>query len=321
MVRVLKERQFPVDSLKVLARSTRTEELDGEPCEVRAITEDEFNGVQLALFAGSEGVGGASEVYVPAAVNAGAAVVDNASAFRMHPDVPLVVPEVNFDAVTADTRHVANPNCSTIQMVVALAPLHRAARVKRVVVSTYQSVSGWGKKAEVELTEQTKALLAGQEPEVDREVFAHQIGFNVLPHIDKMLPDGSCKEEWKMVHETKKIFNDDTMQITATTVRVPVYVGHAEAVNVELKDRLTADEARELLARSEGIVVIDDPASAAYPLSINAAGRDEVFVGRIREDRTVDNGLNMWVVADNLRKGAATNAIQIAERMLEAGYL
>ncbi len=320
MVRVLKERRFPVDKLKILARSTRDEELDGETYHVKQISEEEFEGVDLALFAGSEGVGGASATYAPVAVENGAVVIDNSSTFRMEPDVPLVVPEVNFEAIPKGCQLIANPNCSTIQMVVALAPLRRFG-IKRVVVSTYQSVSGWGTKAMEQLTEQTRAILAGEQPQVDSAVFPHQIAFNVLPHIDVMLDDGSCKEEWKMVHETRKIFGEENLPISATTVRVPVYVGHAEAVNVELEQPLSAAQAREVLAQAEGVEVIDDPQAARYPLCIEAAGSDLVYVGRIREDPSVEHGLNMWVVADNLRKGAATNAIQIAERMLQAGYL
>jgi aspartate-semialdehyde dehydrogenase len=321
MLRVLKQRGFPAAKVKVLATRARTEAIDGTDYEVRPIAADEFDDVDIALFAGSEGIGGASEVHGPAAAAKGVLVVDNAGTFRMYPNVPLVVPEVNFDAVGASDRLIANPNCSTIQMVVALAPLHRAARIKRIVVSTYQSVSGRSGKAVEVCREESRVALSGAEVDVDTSVFPRQIAFNCLPHIDSFCPDGYTKEEWKMVRETRKILGDDTIQVSPTTVRVPALFAHAESVNVEFKDRLSASEAREILAKSPGIIVMDDPANGVYPTQLDAEGRDETFVGRIREDATVDNGLNLWVVADNLRKGAATNAIQIAERAIEAGYI
>jgi len=321
MLRVLRERKFPADSVKVLARTARKQVVDGHEYEVREVNEAEFADVDIALFAGSEGVGGASETYAPGAAARGVYVVDNAGAFRMYPNVPLVVPEVNFDAATAEHRHIANPNCSTIQMVVALAPLHRVARIKRIVVSTYQSVSGRSLSAVEECGKQSRAVLDGQEPEVDTSIIARQIGFNCVPHIDAFLPDGYTKEEQKMVRETRKILGDDTIQVSPTTVRVPALFAHAESINVEFKQRITAAEAREILSKAPGVIVMDDPANAVYPTQIDAQGRDETFVGRIREDSTVDNGLNLWVVADNLRKGAATNAIQIAEMAIQAGFI
>ncbi|NPA48649.1 MAG: aspartate-semialdehyde dehydrogenase, partial [Thermodesulfobacteria bacterium] len=248
----------------------------------------------------------------------GAVVVDNSSAWRMDPEVPLVVPEVNPHAV-ADFKKkgiIANPNCSTIQMVVALKPLYDYSRIKRVVVSTYQAVSGAGQKAIQELMEQTQAWCRG-ETLPEPKVFPHQIAFNCLPHIDVFLENGYTKEEMKMVNETKKIMEDEAIGVTATTVRVPVFYGHAEAVNIETEEKITAEKARELLAAFPGVVVIDDPAEKKYPLQIEIAGKDEVFVGRIREDESIPNGLNLWVVADNLRKGAATNAVQIAEILAE----
>ncbi len=241
-------------------------------------------------------------------------VIDNSSAWRMDPEVPLVVPEVNPHAV-ADFRKkgiIANPNCSTIQMVVALKPLYDYSRIKRIVVATYQAVSGAGQKAIQELIEQTQAWCRGETlPEA--KVFPHQIAFNCLPHIDVFLDNGYTKEEMKMVNETKKIMEDENIGVTATTVRVPVFYGHAEAVNVETEKKITAQKARELLASFPGVVVVDEPAEKKYPLPVEIAGRNEVFVGRIREDESIENGLNLWVVADNLRKGAATNAVQIAE--------
>jgi aspartate-semialdehyde dehydrogenase len=244
-------------------------------------------------------------------------VIDNGNAFRMYPNVPLVVPEVNADALRDHQGMIANPNCSTIQMVVALKPLHDAARIKRVVVSTYQAVSGKSAQAREELLKQTKDVAAGRAPEIDPSIFPYPISGNCLPHIDVFLPDGYTKEELKMVQETRKILGDDTIQVTATTVRVPVDNGHAESVNVEFYNPISADKARELLANAPGIVLIDDIANNKYPLQSDASGTDPVFVGRIREDKSVAFGLNLWIVADNLRKGAALNAVQIAEKMRE----
>jgi len=271
--------------------------------------------VDLALFAG----GAASKEFARPAVSCGAVVIDNSSTFRLEPDVPLVVPEVNPEAVKDHKGIIANPNCSTIQMVVALKPLHDAARIRRVVVSTYQAVSGAGAEAMEELRSQVPAVLSGQT--VQPEVFPWPIAFNLFPHIDVFLENGYCKEEMKMILETQKIMAAPEMRITATTVRVPVFVGHSEAVNVETEKKLTAEEARRLLAAAPGVVVEDDPARNLYPLPIRAAGRDEVFVGRVREDFSVECGLNLWIVADNLRKGAATNAVQIAELLLRYGLL
>jgi len=320
MLRVLRERRFPADKVKVLARRERTETVDGIDYAVRSVGEAEFDEVDIALFAGTEGVGGASETFAPAAVARGCFVIDNSSAFRMFPNVPLVVPEVNFHAIGPEQRHIANPNCSTIQMVVALAPLHRVARIRRIVVSTYQSVSGTGLAAVDELMAQAKAVVNGQEPPAP-SVYKKRIAFNCIPHIDAFLPDGSTKEEQKMVRETRKILEDETIQISATTVRVPVYCGHAESVNVEFASALPAARAREILSGAPGVVVVDDPAVPDYPTPILAAGTDETYVGRIRDDHTVAHGINLWVVADNVRKGAATNAVQIAEKAIEAGLV
>ncbi|RMG86942.1 MAG: aspartate-semialdehyde dehydrogenase [Candidatus Dadabacteria bacterium] len=316
MIRVLEEREFPVAELRPLAsaRSAGTEvRFRGEAVRVAELTEGSFEGIDIALFSAG---GSVSARFAPAAAAAGAVVVDNTSHFRMDPDVPLVVPEVNPHAIAGYTKRgiIANPNCSTIQMVVALKPLHDRARIRRIVVSTYQAVSGTGKRAIEELERQSRELLNFREP--TREVYPHQIAFNCLPHIDVFLENGYTKEEMKMVNETKKIFEDDTVRVTATTVRVPVFYGHSEAVNVEFEQKITADEARALLEAAPGVVVVDDPKANRYPLAIDAAGKDPVFVGRIREDESIENGLNLWVVADNIRKGAALNAVQIAEILI-----
>ncbi|MCR4418955.1 MAG: aspartate-semialdehyde dehydrogenase [Clostridia bacterium] len=318
MLQVLEERSFPVSQVRVLATSRSAGKkvmFAGEEVTVEETTPTSFRGVDLALFAG----GAASKEFARPAVSCGAVVIDNSSTFRLEPDVPLVVPEVNPEAVKDHQGIIANPNCSTIQMVVALKPLHDAARIRRVVVSTYQAVSGAGAEAMEELRSQVPAVLSGQT--VQPEVFPWPIAFNLFPHIDVFLENGYCKEEMKMILETQKIMAAPEMRITATTVRVPVFVGHSEAVNVETEKKLTAEEARRLLAAAPGVVVEDDPARNLYPLPIRAAGRDEVFVGRVREDFSVECGLNLWIVADNLRKGAATNAVQIAELLLRYGLL
>jgi aspartate-semialdehyde dehydrogenase len=254
------------------------------------------------------------------AAGSGAVVVDNSSAFRMDPEIPLVVPEVNPHAIAGyKTRGIiANPNCSTIQMVVVLKPLHDKATIKRVVVSTYQAVSGTGRKAIEELMNQTKALLSFQEAK--NEVYPHRIAFNVLPHIDVFLENGYTKEEMKMVNETAKILEEDSIRLTATTVRVPVFYGHSEAVNIEFEKHITPDEVRKVLSKASGVRVVDDLSKNRYPLATDAAGQDDTLVGRIRQDTSVENGVDLWIVADNIRKGAATNAVQIAE-ILAAKYL
>ncbi|AKX93828.1 aspartate-semialdehyde dehydrogenase [Neomoorella thermoacetica] len=318
MLKVLEERNFPVGRLKVLATSRSAGKkvtFKGEEYRVEETTPESFAGVNVALFAGGE----ASKIFGRAAVAAGAVVIDNSNNFRMDPEVPLVVPEVNPQDVRWHKGLIANPNCSTIQMVVALKPLYDAAGIKRVVVSTYQAVSGAGQEAIDELRKQSQQVLEGRE--VSGRVFPWQIAFNCLPHIDIFLENGYSKEEMKMVNETKKIMGDNDIRVTATTVRVPVFNGHSEAINVETREKLTASQARELLSRAPGVVVVDDLDNKAYPLAIQADGRDEVFVGRIREDFSIANGLNLWVVADNLRKGAATNAVQIAELLLQEGLL
>jgi aspartate-semialdehyde dehydrogenase len=316
MVACLEERRFPVARLVPLASERsmgKTVTFLGKEIPVEVLTQDSFDGVEIALFSAG---GGISKEYGPIAARAGAVVVDNSSAWRMDPEVPLVVPEVNPQDVGLypKTGIIANPNCSTIQMVVALKPLHDAARLKRVVVSTYQAVSGTGQKAVDELAAQVRALLSCQETK--NQVYPHRIAFNCLPHIDVFLENGYTKEEMKMVNETQKIMGDDSIRVTATTVRVPVFYGHSEAVNIETERKLTVAEARQILAEAPGVKVVDDPAKNLYPMPIDAAGQDLTLVGRIREDFSIPNGLNFWVVADNLRKGAATNAVQIAEILI-----
>ncbi|HSK31625.1 MAG TPA: aspartate-semialdehyde dehydrogenase, partial [Candidatus Limnocylindria bacterium] len=254
-----------------------------------------------------------SAKFAPLAVAAGAVVVDNTSVFRMEPDIPLVVPEVNAKEIVHYKNRgiVANPNCSTIQMVVALKPIHDAARIKRVVVSTYQSVSGAGRKAMDELSQQVTALFSGRE--IKKEKFPHQIAFNCIPHIDVFMENGYTKEEWKMIHETRKILGEPNLPVTVTTVRVPVFLSHSESINVETLVKLSATEAKQLLREAPGVIVADEPKNNVYPMAIEAAGKDATYVGRIRNDESVANGLNLWVVSDNLRKGAALNAVQIAE--------
>ncbi len=313
MIRILEQREFPVGKLLPLASSRSVGKkvtFQGKQIPVEELTEDSFQGIDIGLFSAG---GSVSERFAPAAAARGCVVVDNTSAFRMDPQVPLVVPEVNAHAIAqfSKKRIVANPNCSTIQMVVAVKPIHDLAKIKRIVVATYQSVSGTGMKAILELEAQVKAWVQGQVSEP--KVYPHPIAFNCLPHIDIFFDDGYTKEELKMVHETRKILEDDSIRISATTVRVPVFRGHSEAVNIETERKVTAAQAREILSRAPGVKLWDDPAQKHYPMPILAAGGDETWVGRIREDSSVENGLNMWVVADNLRKGAALNAVQIAE--------
>jgi aspartate-semialdehyde dehydrogenase len=315
MLQILAERKFPVDEVVALAseRSTGKEVSFGEDhtLKVQDLATFDFRGFDIGLFSPGAKV---SAQFAPRAAAAGCVVIDNTSHFRMDPEVPLVVPEVNRGALTGFHRQniIANPNCSTIQMVVALKPLHDLARIKRVVVATYQSVSGAGKEAMDELFEHTKAIYMNDRKEP--EVFKKPIPFNVIPQIDVWMEDGSTKEEWKMAVETKKIL-DPRIEVTATCVRVPVFVGHAEAVNVELESPLGPDEAREALREAEGVVVVDDRGEFVTPAE--CVGEYGVFVSRIRKDPTVRHGLNLWVVSDNLRKGAALNAVQIAEALVE----
>ncbi len=314
MLKTLEQRDFPATEVIALASSRSagsTVPFQGRELLVRELKEDSFAGVDLALFSAG---GGTSQKFSPHAVKAGCVVVDNSSAWRMDDRCPLVVPEVNAHDLEKHNGIIANPNCSTIQMVVALKPLHDAATIRRVVVSTYQAVSGTGQKGIEELDKQVRALFNMQE--VECKAYPYQIAFNCLPHIDVFLDNDYTREEMKMVHETVKIMGDPGIRVTATTVRVPVFYGHSEAVNIETEKKLTAKEARVILARAPGVRVIDNPGEKLYPLAIDAAGEDEVYVGRIREDESIANGLNMWVVADNIRKGAALNAVQIAEALL-----
>ncbi len=323
MLNILAERQFPVDEIAVLAsrRSLGTECSFGDKTlKTEDLDSFDFTGWDIALFAiGSD----ATKKYAPKAAKAGCVVIDNSSLYRYDPQVPLIGPEVNPDAIDGyKTKNIiANPNCSTAQMVVALKPLHDRARIKRVVVSTYQSVSGAGKEGMDELWDQTKGMyVPGQEK--DPSKFTKQIAFNVIPHIDVFMEDGSTKEEWKMVAETKKIV-DPAIKVTATCVRVPVFVGHSEAVNIEFEDFLDEDEARDILREAPGIMVVDKREDGGYTTPVECVGDYATFISRIRQDSTIDNGLNLWCVSDNLRKGAALNAVQIAEllgrRVLQKG--
>lgn len=315
MLKTLEQRDFPASEVVPFASARSAGsgvEFQGGELTVRELKEDSFAGFDLALFSAG---GGTSEKFAPLAAKAGCVVVDNSSAWRMEPGIPLVVPEVNPEALDAHKGIIANPNCSTIQMVVALKPLHDEARIKRVVVSTYQAVSGTGQKAITELETQVRRLFNGQP--VVPDVYPHRIAFNCLPQIDVFLDNGYTKEEMKMVNETKKIMGDDSIRVAATAVRVPVFYGHSEAVNIETEDKLSVEEARTILAKAPGITIVDFPEKGMYPMAIDAAGQDDVFVGRIREDLTIDNGLDMWIVSDNIRKGAALNTVQIAETLIE----
>lgn len=317
MVKVLEERDFPVGQLRVLATSRSAGKrmmFRGQEIIVQETTPESFWGVQVALFAG----GDASKQFAREAVTRGAVVIDNSSTFRLDPNVPLVVPEVNPEAVRDHRGIIANPNCSTIQMVVALQPLHEVATICRVIVSTYQAVSGAGSEAMEELQEQARQVLAGED--VRPHVLPHQIAFNLIPHIDVFQENGYSKEEMKMTLETQKIMGDE-IPVTATCVRVPVFNAHAEAINVETRYKLSPAEAGKLWAAAPGVIVQDNPEQHIYPLPVKVSGQDAVYVGRIREDFTVANGLSFWVVADNLRKGAATNAVQIAELLVAYGMV
>ncbi|SEM29898.1 aspartate semialdehyde dehydrogenase [Candidatus Frackibacter sp. WG12] len=315
MLSIVQERELPYAELKLLEKEAgkfTTE--DGNEYEAESATPEAFEDIDIALFsAGSE----ASKKLAPEAAKRGTIVVDNSSAFRMDPEVPLVVPEVNPEDIDKQQGIIANPNCSTIQMVAALKPIYDKVGIKRVVISTYQAVSGSGKAAMDELLEQSKAILEGKEAKA--EVYPHQIAFNALPHIDIFFDDGYTKEEMKMVNETKKILGDDSIKLTATTVRIPVLLGHAESINLELGSELEVDETKELLDAAEGVRVVDNPGKCEYPMQIQVEETDDVLVGRIRKDNTVDAGLNLWIVANNLRKGAALNTVQIAEKLIEKG--
>ncbi|MBI5141920.1 MAG: aspartate-semialdehyde dehydrogenase [Nitrospirae bacterium] len=315
MIATLERRNFPVGKLRLFA-SERSEgkelEFHGKAVKVEVLKEDVFAGIDIALFSAG---GERSKTFAPHAARAGCVVIDNSAQWRMDPEVPLVVPEVNPHDLKWHKGIIANPNCSTIQMVVVLKPLHDAAKIKRVVVTTFQSVSGTGMKAMEELATQTAEVL-NMKP-VTLKVYPHQIAFNCLPQIDVFLPNGYTKEEMKMINETTKIMGDDTIRVTATTVRVPVFRCHSESLNIETEKEIAPNEVREVLAGAPGIVVFDAPEKSVYPLAIDVAGKDDTYVGRIRKDESIDCGINMWIVADNLLKGAALNAVQIAEKLVE----
>ena len=331
IVSCLKERKFPCEwPPRVVATRERPETLAGEKMLVEETCADSFRGADLVLFAGQEGAKGASATWRETATKAGAWSIDNGRDFRLAADVPLVVPEVNADAVTSATKFISSPNCSTIQMVVALAPIHRAVGIERIVVATYQATSGWGMRGPQELRAQLpKALANGlANLEYDPKVFNRPIAFNCIPHIDAFIEGDYTREEMKMVHETRKILGDPSIRISATTVRVPVLNGHSEAVWIETKQKISAAAARELLRRAPGVVVMDEPGKdggpRTYPTPIDLVKpefRDVTLVGRIREDISCDKGLAMWVVSDNIRKGAALNVVQIAEDLLRRGLL
>jgi aspartate-semialdehyde dehydrogenase len=320
MLSVLEQRNFPASEVVALAsRRSQGAEMPfgGRTLRAQALEDYDFSGTDIALMSAG---GTVAKEWSPAIAARGCVVIDNSSAWRYDPDVPLIVPEVNPDAIDGFSKKniIANPNCSTAQLVVALKPLHDRARIRRVVVATYQSVSGAGKAGIEELSDQTKAMSAGESASAKK--FTKRIAFNVIPHIDVFMPDGSTKEEWKMVAETKKIL-DPRIRLTATCVRVPVFVGHAEAVNIEFERPITAEEARDILLDAPGCQVIDQRRDGGYATPADCAGKDASYISRIRDDPTIENGLSMWVVSDNLRKGAALNAVQIAELLLSRGRL
>jgi aspartate-semialdehyde dehydrogenase len=318
-MKVLEQRNFPMESIDLLASDRSAGKklfFNHQELEVKETTAESFKGIEIALFSAGADI---SRYFSPIAAQSGAVVIDNSAAWRMDPRVPLVVPEINVEDIKKHRGIIANPNCSTIQMVVALYPLHRVNPIKRIIVSTYQSVSGTGIAAIDELTNQTKQILNGQT--VIPHVYPHQIAFNVLPEIDVFLDNAYTKEEWKMVEETRKIMHDDNIAVAATCARVPVFIGHSEAVTVEFTNAITPDEARRILSQAPGVKLLDDPTISLYPQACAAAGTDDVYVGRIRTDVSHNNGLVMWIVADNIRKGAALNAVQIAEEMIKRDWL
>ena len=319
MLKILSQRDFPVSNLKALASERsegKTLKFGSEEVKVERLTPSSFKEIEIALFSAGTSI---SREFSPIAVQAGAVVVDNSAAFRMDPHAPLIVPEVNPHAAKNHKGIIANPNCSTIQMVVAIYPIHKVSRITRIIVSTYQAVSGTGREAIEELRNQAHQWVRGDE--VTREVYPYQIAFNLLPHIGEFLPNGYTSEEMKMLNETRKIMEDDRIMVTATCVRVPVFSAHSEAVTIETEKRVSVEEAREILSRSPGIIVQDDPENNIYPLPLEAEEKDGVFVGRIREDESAERSLNLWIVSDNLRKGGALNTIQIAELLIKEDLL
>ena len=332
MLRVLRQRDFPVGQLRVFARSARNIQVDGQSYSVQPITPDGFRGIDIALFAGTEGEKGAAVTFAPEAVKRGAVVIDNGADFRMDPKVPLVVPEVNARDVKKHKGIIANPNCSTIQMVVALWPIYKKAGIRRIILTTLQASSGAGKSAVEQLWNETEEIISrGQETEVKSQrslssvicnplsetAMPQQLAFNVFPHIGSFAECDYTNEEWKLVKETHKIMHDDKIKISATTVRVPVRTGHSESIYIETAKTIAPEKIKTLLSRAPGVIVMDDPEANLYPMPKDAEGKDQTFVGRIRKDPFVKTGLWLWVVADNLRKGAATNAVQIAEELIK----
>ncbi|MCX5700785.1 MAG: aspartate-semialdehyde dehydrogenase [Candidatus Omnitrophica bacterium] len=321
MLRVLKQRNFPIAELRVFARSAREIDVDGDKYAVKSISPEGFTGIDIALFAGTEGEKGAAVTFATEAVKRGAVVIDNGADFRMDPKVPLVVPEVNAGDVKKHKGIIANPNCSTIQMVVALNPIHKKVGIKRVIVTTLQASSGAGKGAVEQLKDEISLIAQGGFNNVCVSVpnksMPQQLAYNVFPHIGSFVEDDYTNEEWKLVKETHKIMHAPKINISATTVRVPVRTGHSESVYIETKKPISVDKVRAILAKSPGVILMDDPKNNLYPMPKDVEGRDETFIGRIRKDSFIKNGLWMWVVADNLRKGAATNAVQIAEELIK----
>jgi len=327
ILRVLRQRDFPAARITVLARSGGSLEVDGYAYEVHPATGDEFEGCRIALFVGTEGEKGAAVVYAPEAIKRGAVVIDNGNDFRMDPQVPLVVPEVNREALRGHHGLIANPNCSTIQMVVALKPIHDAVGIERAVVSSYQAASGAGAAAVAQLQAEMAAVVRGENIPVS-DVLPQRLAANIFPHIGGFDDEGYCSEEVKLARETHKIMGDESIRVTATTCRVPVFNGHCEAINLELREELAPADAKQLLASwapygddYHPLRVTDASRESCYPMPLDVSGTDEVYVGRIRRDATVPHGLNLWVAADNLRKGAALNAVQIAEQMIAMGLL
>lgn len=317
MIRVLEERDFPVDRFLPLASERTAGQkvfFQGKEYTVEVAGPESFEGVKIGLFSAGAKV---SKVLAPEAVKRGCVVIDNTSQFRMDPEVPLIVPEVNGHAIRKHKGIIANPNCSTAQMVLPLKPIYDAAGIERIVVSTYQSTSGWGKEAVAEMYNQIKALLADPNAKIAPKYIFKQIAFNVVPQIDSFVENGYTKEEMKMVNETRKIFEDESIKVSATCVRVPVAVGHSEAVNIRTKRKISADEVRKLISGFPACRVVDDPSKGEYPTPIDCAGKDETLVGRIREDVSQENGIDMWIVSDNLRRGAALNAVLIAEKIIQ----
>ena len=319
MLKILNQRDFPIRNICALASERsegKTLKFGSEELKVEKLIPSSFKEIEIALFSAGTSI---SREFSPIAARAGAVVVDNSAAFRMDPNTPLIVPEVNPHAAKNHKGIIANPNCSTIQMVVAIYPIHKVSRIRRIIVSTYQAVSGTGREAIEELRNQAYQWARGDE--ITREVYPYQIAFNLLPHIGEFLPNGYTSEEMKMLNETRKIMEDDRIRVTATCVRVPVFGAHSEAVTIETERRVSVEEAREILSRSPGVIVQDDPQNNIYPLPLEAEGKGEVFVGRIREDESAERSLNLWIVSDSLRKGAALNTIQIAELLIREDLL